>query len=950
MMTETTTTSVVSRQPRTQEAAFRILVVDDDELDRLAVRRCLQRSSVLVGVEEAGTAAEARERIAASAYDCILLDYYIPGVEGLALLRSIRKAAPETPVVIFTGRGDEEIAVELMKAGAADYLPKASLSTERLTASLRFSLELFEARAAQRRAEAALHEQREWLRITLTSIGDGVIATDAAGCVTFLNPVAQNLTGWKSEEAEGQHLTKVFSIIDEQTRAPLDNPGLRAMKEGTIVGLTSHTILIAKDGTERAIDDSGAPIRDAHGKLIGAVLIFRDITEQRRLEREREQQAVAARFLAAVVESSEDAIIRQSLDGDIQSWNAAAERLFGCPAAAMGGSIRAFIPADRVDEEDQMMASIRAGKPVKPFDTIRVRSDGQHFPVNLTVSPIRDEEGRIVGASKIYRDITARKRAEGLLRLLAEAAQHLLTAGNVDELVRGLYEKIKESIGVDAYCSYVVNDTENGLQLESCGGIPEETAASIRRLDFGTAVCGTAAAQRREIHATHIQQSNEPLMQLLKSLGIRAYACHPLIAEYRLLGILSFASRTKDEFTPEELDFLRTVSHYVTVAHERLRHIERLQEGDRRKDQFLATLAHELRNPLAPISNMLELMKRAKGEDGVVEQARDTMERQLGQLVHLVNDLLDMSRISLDKLELRPVDLPLASVVAQAVEAARPQADGVGHRLNVDLPAEPIMLHADPVRLTQVFGNLLTNACKYTDAGGQIRLTAEREGNQVLVRVTDTGIGISAEQLPRVFEIFSQVQSAQERSQGGLGIGLTLVKRLTEMHGGSVEAHSDGAGKGSEFIVRLPIATTQTRKTATAPSGVPATMVGRRILVVDDNQDSAESLARLLRMNGNATTTAFDGASAVDEAEQFRPDVVLMDIGLPRLNGYDACRRIRELPWGGEVLMVAMTGWGQDEDRRKSKDAGFDHHVVKPVDYSVLIRLLAEREAAAVSE
>src|SRR5919109_3131336 len=270
MHPEMTTAQAAYSDTRKSEPPLRVLVVDDDELDRLAVRRCLHRNSMLVHIDEAATAAETRERIAAAAYDCIPLDYYIPGVEGLTLLRTVREMAPETPVVIFTGRGDEEVAVELMKAGAADYLTKASLTPGRLTASMRYALELFEARTARRRAEAALHEQREWLRVTLSSIGDAVIATDTSGAVTFLNPVAQDLTGWKSEDAAGRPVTQVFRIVNEQTRATVANPALRAMKEGAIFGLANHTLLIARDKTERVIDDSGAPIRDAEGKIIGA--------------------------------------------------------------------------------------------------------------------------------------------------------------------------------------------------------------------------------------------------------------------------------------------------------------------------------------------------------------------------------------------------------------------------------------------------------------------------------------------------------------------------------------------------------------------------------------------------------------------------------------------------------------------------------------------------------
>ncbi|MFL5329494.1 MAG: ATP-binding protein [Gemmataceae bacterium] len=368
-----------------------------------------------------------------------------------------------------------------------------------------------------------------------------------------------------------------------------------------------------------------------------------------------------------------------------------------------------------------------------------------------------------------------------------------------------------------------------------------------------------------------------------------------------------------------------------------------IREADRRKDEFLATLAHELRNPLAPIRNSIEIMKQAKSEPALIERARTTMERQMAQMVRLTDDLLDVSRIARDKLDLQLAPVTLSQIVEPAVEAIQPMINTAGHNLMVTLPKEPIRLYADQIRLTQVLDNLLTNACKYTEPGGQIWLTAERVGDEAIIRVQDNGLGIPADMLPRVFEMFAQVGHSIDRAQGGLGIGLTLVRRLVKMHGGSVEALSEGPGQGSEFVIRLPagkdegtVAVHEMDGQATAPSTPPS----RRVLVVDDNKDSAESLAMLLQMSGNETRLAYDGLEAVQAAEQFRPDLVLLDIGLPKMNGLEACRRIREQPWGKGVVLVALTGWGQESDRQKSKQAGFDHHLVKPMDFTALTKLL----------
>lgn len=417
-----------------------------------------------------------------------------------------------------------------------------------------------------------------------------------------------------------------------------------------------------------------------------------------------------------------------------------------------------------------------------------------------------------------------------------------------------------------------------------------------------------------------------------------------------------------------------------------------LSEADHRKDEFLAMLAHELRNPLAPIRNGLQVLK-SDAESATIKGAEETggplqttfvtrqssllsmMSRQVDQMVHLVDDLLDVSRISRGKIELRKERLAIASIVEHAVEAVRAQCDSHQHQLKVTIPVDPIYIHADPARLTQIIGNLISNACKFTDNGGRIDLLVSVEwraairedgdkdardkpfGNSdspsiiplAVIRVRDNGIGIIADQLPRIFDMFVQIDSSLERSVSGLGIGLALVKNLVKMHGGTVEANSEGIGKGSEFVVRLPMANEASEvvqdKVGVVPSLDPThgtDAVPNRILVVDDNRDSATSLAMLLKLYGYQTQTAFDGLEAIDAATKFLPQVILLDIGLPKLNGFEVCRRIREQSWGKKIVMVALTGWGQDEDRQKSSEAGFDHHLVKPVDSKALTKLLNE--------
>lgn len=492
--------------------------------------------------------------------------------------------------------------------------------------------------------------------------------------------------------------------------------------------------------------------------------------------------------LAAIVDSSDDAIVSKNLNGIIESWNAAAARLFGYTAEqAIGRSITMLMPPERINEEELILARLRAGERVEHFDTVRVRSDGRRIHVSLTISPVVDESGRIVGASKIVRDVTERKELE---------------------------------------------------------------------------------------------KKNHELLQQLK-------------------------------------------------------------ETDRRRSEFLAMLSHELRNPLGPIRNAVKVLQAKQFNDSDLNWCAAVVDRQADHLSRLVDDLLDATRITRNKLELRTELVELQHILEGVIETCATVVKEQGHELSLSLPPEPVWLNADVVRLSQVFTNLVNNAAKFTKRGGDISITAKRNDHDVTVSVTDTGIGIHPEKLPNLFALFYQIDGDHKRSDGGLGIGLALASRLVEMHGGSVTAHSEGVGRGSEFVVHLPLAAAA-RAQATMQADPPpeGSVAARRILIVDDNVDAAASLAMLFRLTGDETRTAHDGLEAVEVAKTFRPDVVLLDIGLPKIDGLDACRRIRAEPWGAGITLIALTGWGQAEDQRKSKDAGFDYHLVKPVEFSTLTKIL----------
>jgi PAS domain S-box-containing protein len=765
---------------------------------------------------------------------------------------------------------------------------------------------------AARLAQAHANERREVLAVTLHSIGDAVITTDIQGRVAYMNPVAESLTGWTQDDATGQPLDAVFRIVNEDTRTPVENPATKALRQGVVVGLANHTVLIRKDRSECPIDDSAAPIRDDDGRVSGCVLIFRNVAAERTAAIEKSKQLLTARRLASIVESSDDAIIGKSLDGIIQSWNIGAERLFGYSAdQAVGRHISLVIPPERIAEEDHIVASLKAGERIDHFETERLRADGSRVLVSLTISPIKDAAGQVVGASKIARDVTRQRQAEAdrqMFVTLVESSTDFIGMCDLTGIPFFVNRAGLEMVGLDDI------DQARRTPVESFF-FPEDQHRVMREFFPMVAQQGRGEIEIRFRHF----KTGEARWMAYKVLTLPGSSGQPL----------AFATVSQDITERKRLeDSLRRLA-------------ADLSDADRRKNEFLAMLAHELRNPLAPISNAARALRLAGDASDAQRSASEVVERQIGQLTRLVDDLLDMSRITRGKIELRKERTELGPVVHQAVEAARAQYGSMNQELVVTIPAQALYVDADPARLAQVVGNLLNNACKFTDEGGRITLSVADESGQALIRVRDTGIGIAAGDLPRLFDMFVQVDSSLERSRDGLGIGLTLVKTLAEMHGGTVDVHSDGLGCGSEFVVRLPLSVDIPRVLSTPAITEPAATARRRILIVDDSDDGAESLAMLLEFAGHETHKAYDGLEAIEAARRLRPDAVLLDIGLPRLNGYEACRRMRQEPWGKELVLVALTGWGQEEDRRESRNAGFDAHMVKPVDHDALLQFLA---------
>jgi two-component system CheB/CheR fusion protein len=680
-------------------------------------------------------------------------------------------------------QGEEERLLAIRNAAALQAQHHAQLAMA-AAGVLAIFLVAFVAIVTERDA-SRLRRSEEDLSTILRSIGDAVIATNVIGEIRFMNSVAEQLTGWSEKDARGLPLDQVFKILNEHTRAAVENPVAKVLREGTIVGLANHTVLIARDGAEHAIEDSGAPIIDG-SKFLGVVLVFRDATAQRTSERslvESEQ-----RFRAAV-DAVQGVLWTNSAEGEMRGEQPGWASLTGQQFDDYQGFgwARAVHPQDAQPTIDAWLDAVRERRPFVFEHRVR-RRDGEWRDFSIRAIPLIDADGGVREWVGVHTDITERRRAEAALR-----------------------------------------------------------------------------------------------------------------------------------------------------------------EADLRKDVFLATLSHELRNPLAPIRNAAHLLENEALGPEDVERSRLIIARQVRHMASLLDDLLDMSRITRGVFSLKKQYVNLQGLLGEALETARPLIDAKRHTVTLDWPPEPVEIEADPVRLVQVITNLLTNAAKYTDPEGHITIGARIEDDTLLISVRDSGIGLAPGMLGKVFEMFSQIDPDQERTQGGLGIGLALVKGLVELHGGRVEARSGGPERGSEFIIRLPYSPVRAavrREAASAPPQAAELRSTRRVLIADDNQDGAESLAMLLRLSGNEVFVAHTGTDALELASQERPHVAILDIGMPGLSGYEVAECIRREAWGARVTMIAVTGWGQDDDKRRAQIAGFDHHLTKPVDLEVLEQLLMPIPAA----
>ena len=929
-----------------------------------------------------------------------------------------------------------------------------------LIARRRAEEELLEAKEALERKAEDLYQQREWFRVTLSSIGDAVITTDTCGNVTFLNPVAELMTGWSAAEAAGKSLAEIFTIVHEETRRPAPNPVEAVLRDGIIVALANHTALIARNGSEVLIEDSAAPIKDAAGTLLGAVIVFHDVTGKRRAQAALHR---SERELSEFFENASVAVHRVALDGTILRANRAALEQLGYAQAEYVGQhfAKCFVDAPVIEG---ILQKLGRGEVVENHEARLRARDGSIKHVVISCNALW-EGGKFVHAHCFTRDVTEQKRAEAALRSAESRKASILDAtldamftidheGRIADLnlaservlgyrradAAGMH--IRELIGPDRFneepfehlMRYLKGSDGTApskmmeLQIKRADGREFPAELSVSRVSeqepplFSASVHDIsegAHAQLLEMRLAAIVENSEDAIigKTLEGIvtswnrgaqSILGYTAEEMIGEpitaiippelraeeIVILGRLARGERVENYETTrvtkhgqridvsltsspirdargrivgtskiardislrkrtdatlkkhaEEREFLLDSERSARNAAERMSEM---------KDEFLATLSHELRTPLSSILGWTHVLKSGIKSEADLQKGLEVIDRNARMQAQLIEDLLDMSRIVSGKVRLDAQPVAPISVVEAAMETVRPAANGKGVRLESRLDENAGTISGDPGRLQQVVWNLLSNAIKFTPKDGTVLVTLARTDSFVRISVADTGSGIKAEFLPYVFERFRQGDASTTRNYGGLGLGLAIVKQLVELHGGTVHAESDGEGKGATFSVQLPISmfreASGTRAQSSTNSSLRATyefrpvnLSGIRVLIVDDVADARELMKRMLVECGADVLTAASAEEGLSVIQAASPDVLVSDVGMPNVDGFELVRRVRALgdARGGGVPAIALTAFARTEDRIRALRAGFQVHLAKPVEPSELIATVA---------
>lgn len=943
-----------------------VLLVDDESRNLDALESILEMMPGLRLVR-AVRAEDALLALLNNEFACIVLDIQMPGMSGIELARHIkaRKRNQHIPIIFLTAFFlDEKDIIQGYGAGAVDYLTKpinpeilkskvgafvdlfrtaralamanSALETEvsqrkKAEEALRQANNELEVRVRERTAELGLSEER--YKQVVRNLPVAVYTTDAEGRIMLYNEPAVELWGRRpgigTEFWCGSY--KIFR--PDGSELSMDEcPMAITLKTGEPV--RGQEIVVERpDGERRSVLPYPTLIRDASGKITGAVNMLLDVTE-------RNLAQLVTQRLAAIVESSDDAIIGKDLNGIINSWNHGAERIFQYKSGEIiGKSVKTLIPTERHVEEDEILKQIRRGEQVKHFETIRKRKDGSLIDVALTISPIKDSGGHTLGASKIARDITERKRHEKQQRALFELVATINTAPTIEEICDAALDAIAQCQNSDR-TSILLVDSEGVMRFKAWRGLSDEYRHAVEGHTPWKKGEPTQPVLIQDLAKAEI---DENLKKTVEKEGIRSLAFIPIAFEKRLLGKFMIYFNESHAFTPDELRPAQTIASQIAFAIEReyvTRQLKRANDellaASRAKDDFLATLSHELRTPLNPV---LLLASDAMNNRDLPPRVRtdfNTIRKNVEMEARLIDDLLDLTRIERGKIILDKHFINLRSVLQDAIAQVREEINQKQIGLELKLKAAHHTVFADAVRLQQIFWNLLKNSVKFTPGGGQITVETGLDEGKILVKISDTGIGMTKDELDGIFNAFAQGDHAAKNIHrfGGLGLGLSISQKLTEFHSGKIVATSEGRDKGSTFTVELPLATAaEVSGTTSAPKPleeVPTGAVPRniRILLVEDHEPTRTTLAGLLMRRRFDVVAAATAAEARALAVTRNFDLLITDIGLPDGNGYDL---MSELGKKNRLRGIALTGYGMEHDVARSENAGFDAHLTKPV-------------------
>jgi PAS domain S-box-containing protein len=792
-----------------------------------------------------------------------------------------------------------------------------------------------------KRAERSARVSEQQLSTTLMSIGDAVISTDTEGQIVFMNAVAQSLTGWKLDEARGQRLEEVFRIVNEQTRLEAESSVAKVLRVGAVVGLANHTILLAKDGREIPIDDSGAPIKDPEGVTRGVVLVFRDVSEIKQADEK-------LRFQAHLLDVVSQAMIATDMEGRVTYWNQFAEKLYGWSAEeVIGRNIMEITPSEQTQEQaSEIMSKMLAGESWSG-EFLAHHRNGDSFMIRVNNTPVYDEQGKQIGIVGSSDDISQHKRAEAeRARLVSEVEQQGERLNNIIASVPGVvWEAWGEPDAANQRIDFVSDYVEEmlGYSVEEWLEQPNFWLKIVDDEDKELAA-REAAAKFAQGHGTSQfrwrTKDGRVLWVEAHSVTIRDKEGQPI----GMRGVTLDITRRK-LVEERQAELLRREHEARTEA----------EAANRTKDEFLATLSHELRTPLTAMLGWTWMLRSRELDQETYNHALETIERNVRAQAQLIEDLLDVSRIITGKLRLDVSPAELVPVIEAALDTARPAAEAKEIQLQVELDPTASHVLCDPARMQQVIWNLLSNAVKFTPRGGQVKVGLKRAAAHIEISVSDTGPGINQDFLPHVFDRFRQADSSTTRMHGGLGLGLAIVRHLVELHGGMVGVESKGDGAGATFTVSLPLMSVSAEPSEIAGRALPEiekhpqlacppSLEGVHILVVDDEADARDLLLATLKECEALVTAVASASEALDVIKRSPPDVIVSDIGMPVTDGYELIKKVRLLEsqnGGQHIPAIALTAYASEGARAAALEAGFQQHLAKPIEPSMLIETIA---------